>query len=47
MSHVTIALDLRQFVNIPVPSEGFDQHDAGVELSAPDIDASFRDAFVI
>jgi hypothetical protein len=31
-------LDLRQFVDVPVPSESLDQQNAGVELSAPDID---------
>ena len=31
-------LDLRQFVDVPVPTKSLDQQNAGVELSAADID---------
>jgi hypothetical protein len=30
--------DLRQFADVPVSAEGLNEQNAGVELSAPDID---------
>jgi hypothetical protein len=31
-------LDLRQFVDVPVPAEGLDQQNTRIELAASDID---------